>query len=102
MIENFTKRPKIFLTCVPLKIIFRRKEVDTPKRILVACGTAIATSTVVARGIEEALKDRGIQIITRQCKAAEVRSLASDADLIVTTTPVPSDLGVPSFRHWHS
>ena len=69
--------------------------VDTPKRILVACGTAIATSTVVAKGIEEALKERGIQVMTRQCKASEVRSLADDANLIVTTTPVPSDLGVP-------
>lgn len=68
---------------------------DTPKRILVACGTAIATSTVVAKGIEEALKERGIQVLTRQCKASEVKSLADDADLIVTTTPVPSDLGVP-------
>ncbi|NMC29539.1 MAG: PTS sugar transporter subunit IIB [Pelolinea sp.] len=65
------------------------------KRILVACGTAIATSTVVARAIEEALKERGIDITTRQCKASEVKSLASDADLIVTTTPVPDNLGVP-------
>jgi len=69
--------------------------VDTPKRILVACGTAIATSTVVAKGIEEALKERGIPITTRQCKASEVRSLVDSADLIVTTTPVPTDLGVP-------
>ncbi len=68
---------------------------DTPKRILVACGTAIATSTVVAKGIEEALKERGIPIMTRQCKASEVRSLVDGVDLIVTTTPVPSDLGVP-------
>lgn len=68
---------------------------DTPKRILVACGTAIATSTVVAKGIEEALKERGIPITTRQCKASEVRSLVDSADLIVTTTPVPTDLGVP-------
>ena len=68
---------------------------NTAKRILVACGTAIATSTVVARGIEEALKERGIDVTTRQCKAAEVKSLVSDADLIVTTTPVPSNLGVP-------
>jgi len=67
----------------------------TPKRILVACGTAIATSTVVARALEEMLKERGINVTTRQCKAAEVRSLASDADLIVSTTPIPSDLGVP-------
>ena len=67
----------------------------TPKRILVARGTAIATSTVVARALEEALKERGINVTTRQCKAAEVKSLASDADLIVSTTPIPSDLGVP-------
>lgn len=67
----------------------------SPKRILVACGTAIATSTVVAKGIEEALKERGIPVVTRQCKATEVRGLAPGYDLIVTTTPVPKDLGVP-------
>jgi PTS system galactitol-specific IIB component len=67
----------------------------SPKRILVACGTAIATSTVVAKGIEEALKARGISVITRQCKATEVKGLAPGYDLIVTTTPVPKDLGVP-------
>jgi PTS system galactitol-specific IIB component len=66
-----------------------------PKRILVACGTAIATSTVVAKAIEEALKERGIPVVTRQCKAAEVKGLAPGYDLIVTTTPVPKDLGVP-------
>jgi PTS system galactitol-specific IIB component len=72
--------------------------VDTPKRILVACGTAIATSTVVAKGIEEELGKRGIKVFTRQCKASEVRSLASDADLIVTTTPVPDNLGIPVIK----
>jgi PTS system galactitol-specific IIB component len=66
-----------------------------PKRILIACGTGIATSTVVAKAIEEALKERSIDVITRQCKAAEVRSLVGQADLIVTTTPLPSNLGVP-------
>jgi PTS system galactitol-specific IIB component len=66
-----------------------------PKRILVSCGTAIATSTVVAKAIEEAMQERGIKVVTRQCKASEIRGLAADADLIVTTTPVPDDLGVP-------
>ena len=66
-----------------------------PKRILVACGTAIATSTVVARAIEEALGERGIQVTTRQCKATEVPSLVQGMDLVVTTTPVPGNLGVP-------
>ncbi len=68
---------------------------DIPKRILVSCGTGIATSTVVAKAIEEALKDRGMNVTIRQCKVAEVKSLADDADLIVTTTPVSKDLGVP-------
>ncbi len=66
-----------------------------PKRVLVACGTAIATSTVVAKAIEEGLAARGIPVITRQCKAAEVPALAKEFDLVVTTTPVPQDLGVP-------
>jgi len=66
------------------------------KRILVSCGTAIATSTVVARGIEEAMKERGISVTTRQCKASEIRSLIGEGfDLIVTTTPVPDNLGIP-------
>ncbi len=66
-----------------------------PKVILVACGTAIATSTVVAKGIEEAMRDRGLNVTTRQCKAAEIRSRLSGVDLVVSTTPVPDDLGVP-------
>ena len=40
------------------------------KRILVACGTAIATSTVVSKAIEEALEARGIYVTIRQCKAS--------------------------------
>ena len=65
------------------------------KTILVACGTAIATSTVVAKAIEEALYDRGLYVNIRQCKAAEVPSLVEDADLIVTTTPVSVDKDIP-------
>jgi galactitol PTS system EIIB component len=66
-----------------------------PKVILVACGTAVATSTVVAVAIEEACKKAGLNVTTRQCKASEVPSMASSADLIVTTTPVREDLGIP-------
>lgn len=66
-----------------------------PKIVLVACGTAVATSTVVAVAIGEACKAAGIPVQTRQCKASEVPMLAKDCDLIVTTTPVPKDLGKP-------
>jgi PTS system galactitol-specific IIB component len=69
--------------------------VEKAKIVLVACGTAIATSTVVAIGIEEAMQERGVKVITRQCKAMEVPGLSSGVDLIVTTTPVPGNLGKP-------
>jgi PTS system galactitol-specific IIB component len=65
------------------------------KTILVACGTAVATSTVVAKSIEEILRDRGIDVVTRQCKAAEVSSMLSGVSLVVTTTPLQGNLGVP-------
>ncbi|MET0258497.1 MAG: PTS sugar transporter subunit IIB [Methylobacterium sp.] len=68
------------------------------KTVLVACGTAVATSTVVAVAIEEAMRDRGIAVEIRQCKATEVRGLIDDADIVVATTPVPDDLGKPVFK----
>lgn len=58
------------------------------KKILVSCGTAVATSTVVAKKIEETLKSKGIDVVVEQCKASEVPSKSARADLIVTTTPV--------------
>ncbi|MFD2829983.1 PTS sugar transporter subunit IIB [Corticicoccus populi] len=65
------------------------------KRILVACGTAIATSTVVAKKIEEVLGQKGHQVHVDQCKAAEAPSKADRFDLIVTTTPVSGVGDVP-------
>lgn len=65
------------------------------KRVLVACGTAIATSTVVARKIEEELEKRGIQVEITQCKASEVPSHVEGYDLVVTTTFVSGAGTVP-------
>ncbi len=62
------------------------------KRILVACGTAIATSTVVARRIADELEKRNISAEISQCKASEVKSKVAGHDLVVTTTFV-SDAG---------
>jgi len=65
------------------------------KTVLVACGTAIATSTVVASAIEEAAKKAGIPIHVKQCKVTEIPSQVAGADLIVTTTQISQDYGVP-------
>ena len=68
------------------------------KRIRVACGTAIATSTVVARKIEEELEKRGIKADITQCKASEVPSHVEGHDLVVTTTQVSGTGSVPVIR----
>jgi PTS system galactitol-specific IIB component len=66
------------------------------KTVIVSCGTAIATSTVAAKAIEEACKAAGIDVKTKQCKAAEIKNyLETGADLIVTTSQIRFDPGVP-------
>jgi len=68
------------------------------KRILVVCGAGVATSTVVAKKLEEKLQEKGIDVETRQCKAAEVEGMLDNVDLIVSTTPVPDDIKVPAIK----
>ena len=70
------------------------------KKVLVACGTSIATATVVATKVREIGQEIGVTVNTSQCKAAEVRAKVGtfQPDLIVATTPVPKDLGVPVFN----
>ena len=63
------------------------------KTVMFCCGTAIATSTVVALTVQEMLKERGIEIETRQCKAAEVAYKINGIDLVVSTTPISADIG---------
>ena len=66
------------------------------KTVIVSCGTAIATSTVAAKAIEEACKAAGIDVVTKQCKAAEIQGyIDQGADLIVTTTQMRYDPGIP-------
>ncbi|MBU3216774.1 PTS sugar transporter subunit IIB [Clostridium estertheticum] len=55
------------------------------KKILVACGTGIATSTVVAVKIKEICKKEGIDVIITPCKLTDVQSIVPDYDLLVTT-----------------
>lgn len=55
------------------------------KRILVACGNGIATSTVVASKIRDYASQNGVAVETNQCKLMEVTSKADQYDLLVTT-----------------
>lgn len=64
-------------------------------KVLVACGGAVATSTVAAGKIKDLLKENSIDADVQQCRVSELASKADSADLIVTTAKVDRDYGVP-------
>ncbi len=66
------------------------------KKVLVACGAGIATSTVVTNKVETLIKDNNIDATVEQCKIAEVKGKQSGADLIVSTTILPTTYDIPA------
>lgn len=66
------------------------------KRILVACGAGIATSTVVFNHIESLLKENGIEAELEQIKIAEAKSMQENADLLISTTILPTTYDIPT------
>jgi len=65
------------------------------KRILVACGGAVATSTVAAEHVRDLLRGHNIPADVQQCRISELSGRAAGTDLIVTTAKVSRDYGVP-------
>ncbi|GAB6087261.1 PTS sugar transporter subunit IIB [Alkaliphilus crotonatoxidans] len=68
------------------------------KTIIIACATGVATSTLVAKRVEELAKKNGINIKLIQCKIAEVASKQGEADLIVTSTILPTTYSIPAIK----
>ena len=68
--------------------------VERPKRILIVCGTSIASSTMVAVKIEELLRQNHIKAEIRRALTSEARTASKDVDLIVATSQV-QDVSVP-------
>lgn len=65
------------------------------KRVLVICGTGVATSTVVATKVRDHCLANGIDVTVTQGKVMDLLSGAHGVDLIVATTQVPSTVTVP-------
>lgn len=72
--------------------------VDRKKTILVACGTGIATSTVVTEKILDRCKREKLDVNVIQCKVSEVKSYAENVDFIVTTTILRDSFGKKSIN----
>lgn len=69
--------------------------IGKPKTVLVACGRAVATSTIVAEAIKVALLEQGVEITTIACKVSQIPEFTAQADLVVSTTPIPHKLDIP-------
>ena len=55
------------------------------KKILVACGTGMSTSTMIAHKLQEFLTEQGISATTAQCCLNEIPLNCNGMDLIVTS-----------------
>ena len=65
------------------------------KKVIVACGGAVATSTIAANKVVELAKDNGINVEICQCRISEIESNLDGTSLIVTTSRVKRDYGIP-------
>lgn len=68
------------------------------KKIIVACGSGVATSQTVASKITRLLKEKGIKA---DVEAIDIKSLdlfIKSADIYISITPVKKDYGVPVFN----
>ncbi|MEZ5087553.1 MAG: PTS sugar transporter subunit IIB [Tessaracoccus sp.] len=64
-------------------------------KILIACGSGIATSTVAQEKVKEILKDAGIPATITKGTVGQVPALADSVDIIMLTTRYPKPLDKP-------
>lgn len=64
------------------------------KKLLIMCGTGIATSTIVTGKVKTWLEENGLQnkVKLYQSKISEELSRIDDYDIIVSTTLVPDNI----------
>lgn len=65
------------------------------KKVIVACGGAVATSTIAADAVRDLAKRNGIDVEICQCRISEISSNLDNAVLIVPTSRVKRDYGIP-------
>ncbi|MGL5722820.1 MAG: PTS sugar transporter subunit IIB [Brevinema sp.] len=63
------------------------------KRIIISCGSGIATSTMVAVAVKEILSSLGKDMEIIKCSIPEIPGYMEGAILIISTAQVPFDTG---------
>lgn len=64
-------------------------------KIVIACGSGVATSTLAARTVEEVCEASGIAASVATCSMRELLSCSENADLILTTNKYDKPLSKP-------
>lgn len=67
-------------------------------RVLVACGAGVATSTVVMQKLEELFLKNKIPVDLIQIKIAQAESKQDSADMLISTTMLPSEYKIPAIK----
>ena len=63
------------------------------KKVIVACGGAVATSTVAANKIKQLCEENGIAIDLVQCRINEIEAYTNGVSMIATTSKFSKDMG---------
>ena len=65
------------------------------KKVIIACGGAIATSSFVADRVKRLCQAEGIEVNIVQCRLSEIPSSIAGASLVIPTSMVRRDYGIP-------
>jgi len=66
------------------------------KTIIIACGSGIATSTILAESVTDFCEENGISVSVIQCSISEIDSYEGMGDLIVSSTSLARNYSVPA------
>lgn len=64
-------------------------------KIVVACGSGVATSTLASKVVEEVCKENGIEASIETCGMSSVAGTAEHADVVLTTSRYEKELRCP-------
>lgn len=65
-------------------------------KILIACGSGIATSTIASNEIKEICLEKNIPVDIFKCSMTELSSYENKVDIIFTTNNYKGNLSVPN------
>lgn len=68
-------------------------------KVVVVCATALATSTMAAKKLEDEFKRRGVPVKMAKGRVSDMRSLVkmTKPDIVVATSRTKTEMGVPVF-----